>query len=180
MFVLAKVLDSDQLELHVPHEDKEKTNMRSTPTDYVPKPRYFKPTEDRMAKYREWRYGLGDKLYICDFDQVEYAIVDGAIVPVGIIELTLCKTVLEAHSLLEKIWNRLDPDGDGYSHLQSQCMRHVALQYDIPAYVVVHQENGNRFGVRRLDQEDSKWHLLSEERYLRLLHWMRERKGVAL
>jgi len=146
-----------------------------TSTDYVPKARYYDRAEDRIGPYRDWRYGLGDHLYVCDFDQAEYRVINDDAEVVGLIEVTMCRTTLEAHGLLDKIWARLDPDSDGQSHLQTQAMRHVARKLNIPAIIAVHQVNGNRFAVRRFDSYDKGWKKYDEDDYRKVLLWMRTR-----
>lgn len=143
---------------------------------YEAKPRPYAKTEDRNASYRDWRYGLGKSLYCCDIDQVEIAVIDGCATPVGILEITLCTTVLEAPTLLEKVWERLDPDGDGRSKTQTQALRVMARRLDIPAVVVVYQENGQRFATRRFDKSHCQWHIFDKEQYMDFLFWLRERR----
>ena len=141
--------------------------------EYSPKKVYYDPTDDRIRQYRNWRRGVGNGLYACDFDQVEFAFVEDLVVPVALIEVTKCDTVLEADTLLERIWRRTDPNGDGRSHLQTSAMCFMAHALGIPAWVVVHQHNGNRFAVRRIDIEDPCWHKLSEANYIEMLRRFR-------
>lgn len=144
---------------------------------YTPKARYYDRAEDRIGPYRTWRYGLGDGLYVCDFDQTEYTVVNDEVEVVGFIEVTQCRTVLEAHGLLDKIWDRLDPDGEGRSSLQTKAMRYVAKKLGVPALVVVHQKNGDRFAVRRFDdrQFDDGWHKYGSDGYIGVIKWLRRR-----
>lgn len=117
-----------------------------------------------------WKEGTG--CYSHDIDCIEFDIVDGRIRPLAIIEATNARN-LDAPGLLDAIWKRLDPDGDGDSRWQTQTMRIFGVLLGLPAVVVVWEDGDRRCAARYIDRDDSKWFVMPAARWLSFLEGLR-------
>lgn len=98
-------------------------------------------TVDRTSAYREWRWGLGNSLYVNDVDQVEWRMVNGEIRPVAVIELTRVDgSVPVPPAYLKAILDRMtgrDPQGRVAVEVASRlgvCAYVVAWRWDLTEF----------------------------------------------
>lgn len=99
---------------------------------------------DRTVKYREWHRTFGPDICVNDLDQIEWRVIDGAVVPVAHIELSRVDGNRDVPlTYLEAAWNRFT-----VRDLQSKVSTLVAEALGIPAYFVLFRWDLTEFWIR--------------------------------
>lgn len=137
---------------------------------------------DRLEAYRKWRYGLGDKLFATDVDQVEWRIDEqGDCVPVAILELTRITTSDDEKAYLAMHGNypRL---GDAYfeaiharkerDHELERQIR-LATLMRLPTFIVAYRDDLSEFYVQRVWPDPTDFRRASQGGYRQWLAGLR-------
>ena len=104
--------------------------------------------DDRTREYREWRYGLGSKMYVLDVDQIEWRKTRfGGIAPVGLLELKRFDT--DGPVRASMLADVLDPLEERF---QGEACRRVAAALGVPAWLVVYRHDLTGFWVYNLTE----------------------------
>ena len=123
-------------------------------------------TEDRSFAYRDARWNLN---YGCaqDVDYVEYKIVNGEIVYVAVLELTLRETPENLPNppaaYFEQVKKRYSTESQG------KFTKATAKRLGVDAYIVVFNEDASRFWVYNLSKGYGFNNELSREKYFNWL-----------
>jgi hypothetical protein len=121
----------------------------------------------RSREYHNWRISLGLG-HVQDIDQLEYTIVDGNPKPVMIVELTKAEGKVKFPGpYMQSISNNIA------RKRQRAVARSVASSLDIPAWMLLYEDNFTRMWVKDIKLSGSGWVEISMkqwERYLRDIH----------
>lgn len=131
------------------------------------------PIEDRLRPYRDWRWRLGGA-YVADLDQVEYAIVDGEVVPVAVLEMTRVDgDRLPPPSYFESIRSRIM-----VRDAQGRVAVALAARLGVRAYVVAFRWDCSEFWVCGLT-DDTGWKRATPAAYERWIRRLRSSSELA-
>lgn len=124
--------------------------------------------EDRLYDYRLFREEIPAPPYPSDIDFVEYRIIDGRVVPVGILEMT-CMNFPPPHAaalekFLGKVWHRWN-----HEDKQGDFAREMAQRLGCRPFLVVLEPGAEIFHITPLDSLHPKWIKFDRERYTRFV-----------
>tara|TARA_B100001123_G_scaffold170526_1_gene196134 strand:+ start:4522 stop:4950 length:429 start_codon:yes stop_codon:yes gene_type:complete len=103
-------------------------------------------TQDRAKEFQQWHRTLGRRLLASDVDLVEWRLIDGELVPVGVLEITLAD------------WPPTKPYLDAIIHryekkdVQGRTARHVADALGCKAWIVCYTQGCQKFWVWNLTE----------------------------
>tara|TARA_B100000519_G_scaffold108549_1_gene94051 strand:+ start:4856 stop:5284 length:429 start_codon:yes stop_codon:yes gene_type:complete len=113
-------------------------------------------TQDRAKEFQQWHRTLGRRLLASDVDLVEWRLIDGELVPVGVLEITLAD------------WPPTEPYLDAIIHryekkdVQGRTARHVADALGCKAWIVCYTQGCKKFWVWNLT-ESKGWFKFNTE-----------------
>ena len=138
------------------------------------KVRNRKDTQDRSIAYRDARWNAK---FGCaqDVDYVEYSIVNGDIVYVAVLELTLRETpktmVNPPLSYFERVIERYSTESQG------KFTKKTAKKLGVDAYIVVFNEDATRFWVYNLSKSYGFKNELNRKKYF---EWLTQKHNEAI
>jgi hypothetical protein len=143
----------------------------SSNRDDGPKARQRSDKEDRTLAYRDWRRTAGQRLYVMDFDQVEWRVIDGKFEPVAIVELTMVNgTIRVPQGYLDAIITRFT-ERDG----QASILREAAERMRIKAWITLFRWDLSEFWIYNLSENTGWWHV-DQHTYINWLEKMETQK----
>tara|TARA_R110001599_G_scaffold174976_1_gene366956 strand:- start:4447 stop:4860 length:414 start_codon:yes stop_codon:yes gene_type:complete len=103
-------------------------------------------TKDRAREFQQWHRTLGRRLLASDVDLVEWRFIDGELVPVGVLEITLADSE-PSQAYLDAIICRYEK-----KDVQGRTARHVANALGCKAWIVCYTEGCKRFWIYNLTE----------------------------
>lgn len=100
--------------------------------------------EYRAQPYSDWHRTLGRELLASDIDSIEWRLIDGEPVAVGVMELTRVDSQTASPSYLQAILDRYERD------FQARAARRVAEALGCKAWVILFSQDCKRFWVYNL------------------------------
>lgn len=103
-------------------------------------------TKDRAKEFQQWHRTLGRRLLASDVDLVEWRFIDGELVPVGVLEITLADCE-PSGKYLDAIIHRYEK-----KDVQGRTARHVADALGCKAWIVCYTQGCEKFWVWNLTE----------------------------
>jgi hypothetical protein len=111
-------------------------------------------TEHRLRPYSDWHRTLDRALLMLDVDYIEWRIIGGELVAVGVMEVTRVDQGREVtQGYLDAILHRYNE-----RDIQSRAARKVAEALDTKAYIVLFREDCSEFWVYNLSETRGWYH----------------------
>ena len=150
-----------------PAHDEQCPTCGRVPVDWVNrapggKGRQTADRGDRQAAYNDWRWWKSGGYYVCDIDQLEWRIIDGAIRPVAYLELSRVdgNVSIEASSYKARALERMQRrDGQGAAAVA------FASLLGVHAYFILWRWDLTEFWLYNLTQSRG-WRLYIPARYV--------------
>ncbi len=114
-------------------------------------------TKDRAKEFQQWHRTLGRRLLASDVDLVEWRFIDGELVPVGVLEITLADCE-PSQSYLDAIICRYEK-----KDVQGRTARHVAKALGCKAWIVCYTQGCNNFWIYNLTERKGWYDLNGSE-----------------
>lgn len=106
-------------------------------TTWAARPKAVAAENTRAQPYLDWHRSLAHGCYMLDVDSIEWRQVDGAMVPVGLLELTRINDGIQVvgSGYLDIIRERFEE-----KTMQAYATRYIARKLGVPAWIVVFQQ----------------------------------------
>jgi hypothetical protein len=114
-------------------------------------------TKDRAKEFQQWHRTLGRRLLASDVDLVEWRFIDGELVPVGVLEITLADCE-PSQSYLDAIICRYEK-----KDVQGRTARHVADALGCKAWIICYTQGCGSFWVYNLTESKGWYDLGASE-----------------
>lgn len=130
-------------------------------SDKLTKTKQRRDKEDRIVKYRNWRWNFGDGCYVTDVDHVEWRIKNGKITPVAVFELSRVDgNVNVPQTYLDAVLKRFNKR-DG----QKSAVKRIAELLGVHVYIVLFRWDLTEFWVYDLTARNGWYSNITQNEY---------------